>query len=455
MSNISDLRDNISGLINTALEALARGVPLDVNQPNNFDLTPNRYITFERILGTTSIFKKCLSLLQKRFGQNHSRDLLVKLLADLVYKLISPELGSNRLDPNVIQDLLSEECNSLISELEKPNWSVYCLAPLFNLEWEVPQDNDYEQDLMPGVKLIKDQLFLDSIGSQFKVTDSLKRDVKTWCEIVYQVPKSKVEYSELLQTDKARHRFCDVLLALRLFRKGDIGSNVILCKIEKPIWPFYNVPVTFSVPITYGESFTVYLEPYELSVVDKSSMQLLEFAHQLDIILNLLDDTRIEIACENFMSAYSGDPLKRLSRYMTALQAMFMKPCDRGVTTELSWRVPKFLGRNSTEYAQIRDVIQDGYQMIRSPVEHGWAWPSMKEREAIEKLTSLEQYCREAIFFFISLAKKGDLDRILDKLESLDYEGILEIRRKANLAFWSDRKVIPIIDGKEVYFEMW
>jgi len=234
---------------------------------------------------------------------------------------------------------------------------------------------------------------------------------------------------------------------MRLFQRGDVGIDFVACKLlGKPTWQEIAIPVNLKVPMSG------YLEPYDLK--NKDSLALLSFADQLDLVLDSIEDNRIKVASENFMTSYSRNPVDRLEGYMRTLQALFMRRGDP--MPKLSERVSKFLARNEEQLALVEKTVRNSYA-LRSRVSHGNLAPSELEQSAIKKIPPVEQYCRESIYFFISLARIGKLDYTLIKLDcKLDPKEMAEIRRKANQAFWLNRRIISKTrDEVEVFLQLW
>jgi hypothetical protein len=413
-------------------------------------------------------FKECVSLLKQKYGQVHSDYVLENLLEDFVHEIIGPL--DCRKNERISQSQTREKFDFLVSELEKPSWVVSCIAPLFNFEWEVGEedeefkldgnlvtiDEDFvEQRLIPGVRIVlARECELDDVQDVSHL-DPRAGKVRVWCEIEYEVPRSRKDYSEVVDEQRARNRMWRALLAMRLFQTGDVGSSSIVFGFFGSTWQKFVQMLgdNFNVPSVFVDHHM-----YRVSLKERTALQLMELADQLDFLFDqpsIGTCRRILIGCENFMTAYSKGPVDRIESYLRCLQALF----SRTKAWPLGSLTSKFLAQNNEQLTKIRKDIVDSYELIRTPTTHGLKAPSVLEKEALRKIPYIEKYCRDSILLSIALERFGQFTSLRQELDQLNgwqsQKRMLDVKRKAFNAFWSDRRIITTCKGNEILLSLW
>jgi len=239
-----------------------------------------------------------------------------------------------------------------------------------------------------------------------------------------------------------------LLLALRLFKTGNIGTDQVKCWFHnKPIWEEVITNFDCKVPPSVDRV------PYVIDSKEVDEGVLQGFCEQVSRILGEVHDRRVDIACENFMIAYTKGYGDRVEGLIRGLQALFLKRDDP--SRLLSRRVSRLLSSNKEELSTIEQAVRDSYG-LRSRLSHGNISQSCAESMAVQNLLSLEQYLRESIFYFMALGRTRDLDDVVGQIdnEGKGFDDMKKIRLEANYLFWKgcrrpwragDKNVVPVL----------
>lgn len=401
------------------------------------ELTPNRYRVFNAKLRNSKNLEKVLGILKRAYPK-HSVQLLQDLAADVAMEALQKEEPERT-------EILGNEIDKLQYDLGKHTWEILGLFPLYNLEWRgTDHDLEFEYPLI----LDKANIFHDSFDSDILAKDlGIRRNVENWGSLRYSVPKSTNEYSVLLNTSEARTLAWCLVLSLRLWKHGDIGTDVVGCRLNvKSTFPEILVPMDTYPPDEYRP------DPY--IVDDENAPSILAFCDQFHRLwAKIAPDNVLRIATQNFMKAYQRTPVDRTEAYSRVLGGIFLSRYEK--TEHLSKRTAVFLGQNREERVWVDEIVTRAYD-LRSEETHANISPEDAEDFALGSNEFLEQYCREAIYFQMCFAlegKPGFLKNLsLDKSPS----DVKNLRLKIQNSFWQRAKVLArSSSGERLSLRLW
>jgi len=226
-------------------------------------------------------------------------------------------------------------------------------------------------------------------------------------ELTYQTKKmlGDMTFDKIPTPDvNVNERLTKLVTALRLFRRGSVGFNII-----KTI-PMLDVPAVFggtSSGLVYRRFWG---PPYALNKPEEVKFR--DFWQRFNKV-DLGRPAPLSVAVRRFNYAYERDKLEdKLVDYMVAFEALFFKEGEVGeFRHKLSIRVARFLTQQYNQRKQIAERMSDFYDK-RSAIVHG---------ETIdvsdEFVNAVEDYLRESIKLFFERLQTLNHNEIIDHLD--------------------------------------
>lgn len=406
-----------------------------------FDLTPNRYLTFQKYLGESPILYAVLTGLKTKYPK-HTENLLLNLVADVIYKSLSNE-ENKRLET------LRNQVEGLLNELSKNEWPVTGWFPIYNVLWIISDAAAEEEEIkFPLIPKYNVWIFGGSSAEVFSDEMNTRKNVSAWGIMQYKIKKSVKEYCDLLNIPKALEIVWISLLGLRLFMRGDVGTDFVLCKLsKKPTFHECECPIDL---IPSSE-----FQPDNYVILYGTEAILTYFCNQLENKWSIISkDKSSKIACQNFMISYSQSYLNRTETYMRILQAIFKQKRKENITRVLCERVSTFFGRSKKEKGQIQELIKKTFYS-RSDLTHGRKSLSEVRDLSFYSNPILEQYCREAIFFQMCLSLQGKNKTLKTLSLDEDVDTIRQLRCNSQDIFWEGSRLKIFKKGEDVPLRLW
>ena len=398
------------------------------------DLTPHRYKVANEALSGYAEFDEIVShiLNHEVLGKRYCKEVVVRLVDDFLIEFL--DRSPDTLDEKTFQELYAK----FERQLEEDYWIIKSISPLYNLEiQELMSGKAFELSIINDISLVYDPLLCGIMNTDQEIL---------FLSASYKVSKESVSIIDQLcrSVEQAIKKVERLLLALRLFKTGDVGTDVVRCKVYgKPHWEEVVTPLNCKVPASMQEaSYVIYPE-------DTNNGVLQGFCEQVDMILAEPHDERVDIASENFMNAYTKGYVDRVEGLIRGLQALFLKRGDPSCL--LSRRASKFAASDEEEEKVVEEIVRKSYD-LRSRISHGNISLSSAESIALRNLPLLEQCLRESIFYFIALARSKKLDDIIIQIDDnrKGFDDMKKIRLEANTLFWKGSRNIWKVDEKEV-----
>lgn len=215
------------------------------------------------------------------------------------------------------------------------------------------------------------------------------------------------------QNEETRILLSNVIIALRLFKKGGIGYDAIFGQ-NLSDWEGggFRISSSLYLPHFFGAM-------YKLRKSEEN--EFIEFWHFLKSVNHKTLDKNLRRAMNRFNSAYERkDPEDRLIDYVIALTSLFSRKDEAGLGRyRLSLRVALLLGKNTSERKKIQQEVLEIYDK-RSDVVHGREIRKFHNFKDLKDLTdNAEEYVRRSIRALLQLdVKFGGRKKAID---SIDY----------------------------------
>jgi len=251
------------------------------------------------------------------------------------------------------------------------------------------------------------------LTSQVPSTDipSLKYVIELRCKtrkLIGETPAVKVPSPNV----QARETFSKVITALRLFKQGTVGFNVI-----KAI-SMIDVPNLVGVPFTDCVYKRFRGLPYTLTEAEP-----VEFRSFWDTFgkIYLRKPTPLSVAIRRFNYAYERDEIEdKLVDYMIAFEAMLTNRKEKSKGRLIARRVGKLIETDASILKKIRSELWTAYQ-LRNDIVHEGApnFARLKGRSFERFVEIVEEYLRRTLKEFLVKSISGvDKRAIVASLDS-------------------------------------
>jgi hypothetical protein len=320
------------------------------------------------------------------------------------------------------------ELDALCEQLEEYLYSgtkMYYFAPIFNFELEPER---LELDGGITISKISSDLFTTIWRSyDFSLLPShMIFQVRYVMGLFYTHPKGKP-----ISVENPRDRFRHVISALRLFKKGVPGFNILYSK---------STGFGYALTSTISGSDRMSFSGLGCTLTSAEAQSFAEF-WKFYMSTMSANNKFIDIAVRRFNSALEGRTAEdKLIDCMIALEALYGSEIDE-LRYRLSLRASILLGSGIADTSFIREIISESYK-LRSKIVHGKSVKPIRiiEREITlnELVSQLSEYVRKSILAFMSLsAHMGSQEKIIEAIEEsiIDGETRNEIIAKSKLSF--------------------
>jgi hypothetical protein len=184
----------------------------------------------------------------------------------------------------------------------------------------------------------------------------------------------------------------DIILALRLFKEGDVFCKIIWAKDklqETVINPTYEMPSTI-----HSRIYSLRME--EIDQISK----IFEKIRQADF-----DKKRtLRIACDRLNRSYGKSMHdEKIIDFMIAFEALFLRETSTNSGTIIATGCSFLIGKTDNEQKEIYEFIKKTYK-LRNDIVHG----SEIDYSGIADTTSrLKEYLRKSILMFLEVRTKS------------------------------------------------
>jgi len=233
------------------------------------DLTLHRYKVVNDALSVYPEFDEIVSyvLNHEVLGKRYCKEVVVRLVDDFLVEFLgkSPDV----LDEKMFQELYAK----FERQLEEDNWIIRSISPLYNLEvQELMSGEAFELPIMTDTSLVCDPFLCDIMNIDEEIL---------FFSASYTVSKEAVSIIDQLRRSIERtvKKVERLLLALRLFKTGDVGTDVVRCEVYgKPHWEEVVTPLNCRVPASIHEAaYVIYPDDVNKGVLQR-------FCEQVDMI---------------------------------------------------------------------------------------------------------------------------------------------------------------------------
>ncbi len=318
-------------------------------------------------------------------------------LSHMLMKLIKRYCESKLFDEKLFLELYRD----LESLFYRDTIPVIDIIPLHNFTAEIDQidlgegisirefTSSEKEQIINDIKWLGDVRNIDILACKFVA------------EFGYE--SKKVIEDEEQKTDSGKH-IDKLISALRMFREGIVGHNIVLTKwdLDIPLRPENSIS---------SLSFHDFIgRRYDLTTEEVSRfLDLWKLAKELDVSA----DNPLNIAIRRFDYAFERDRAEdKLVDYMIAFEALYFKSGETGeLQYRLATRVSRLLKQSFEDRKQVYKKMKDFYDK-RSAVVHGES--TMVEQDF---LTEVEDYLRNSIKTFLVQLKSRNHQDIIDSLD--------------------------------------
>ena len=198
-------------------------------------------------------------------------------------------------------------------------------------------------------------------------------------------------------------RFNKLITALRLFKSGLVGFNIIK-----------TIPM-LDLPLIIGGTSSLTYKPYRGQTYTLTRGEVREFKSfwNMFVKINLERHTPLNVAIRRFNYAYERNRLEdKLVDYMVAFEALFFKKGEIGeFRHKLAVRVARMLKQDYDDRITIMKQMMKFYDK-RSKVVHG-----VKVNLSDEFINMVEDYLRRSIKLFLERLQTSNHDEIISHLD--------------------------------------
>lgn len=332
-------------------------------------------------------YQKTLDL--KIIRKNLERTCLISVLTYYIRRSRSLDYNAN-----IFGEMYDEVENYLYTGISRR----LALAPLDNFEME-----DDVLDLGNNLKIRKisgDELgeFVGKYKIRLGATIPLNEALKI--EYVMEMPQSFERGEPIVEP---RESFSELVSALRLFKSGEVGFNVIRS------FPISWQPMTATTG--FKKLFSIPYSGPEYKLTESEIGDFKEFWREFST-LDLNKNKFLEVAINRFNYGYEREkPEDKFIDYMIALEALFLREEEKAeLSYRLSNRTAIFLDREKTVWENVRKAYD-----LRSKIVHGSAKPLPGDRR--ELVLKIEEYLRESIKRFLKLIKTQNYEEIIESID--------------------------------------
>lgn len=291
----------------------------------------------------------------------------------------------------------------------------FCCSEMIPLQSLCPLDNfdcdTYEIDLGEGLRIRRmASNELEQILDRVKQPYPIAR-LKYAAELTHQTQKILGEglraRNPELEVDE-REEFDKLVTALRLFKTGAVGFNIVF------ITPLIRIPL--------GESASGNLDNYRLFVgrryhLNESEVSKFKNFWNNFSKMDLSKPSSLAVAIRRFGYAYERWKLDdKIVDYMVAFEALFSKEHEgsESIGYKLSVRAARFLAKDYSQRRRIMKEMRDFYK-LRSTIIHGEA---LKPKDDLGNTVDIvENYLKRTIKLFIEQLQTSGKDEIISHLD--------------------------------------
>jgi hypothetical protein len=287
------------------------------------------------------------------------------------------------------------------------NIKLQAFAPLHNFNSDV-----HEIELGDGLRIRKIttselEELLTEMKRSYMIPPLEVLHLKYATELIYEEKKMFGDLSVnkvQIQVVNVNERFNKVITALRLFKSGSTGLNIIKTK------PLLDMPIMVCRTRSRLEYKRFSGPQYLLS--GKEVNEFRDFWSRFEKI-DLEHYSSLNIAVERFNYAYERNRLEdKLIDYMIAFEALFSKKGETGeFRHKLSTRVSRLLKQNYEERKEIAKIMKEIYDK-RSTIIHG-----ERDNLTLEFINLVEDLLRASIKSFLEKLKIFGHDEVISRLD--------------------------------------
>lgn len=281
------------------------------------------------------------------------------------------------------------------------------LSPLDNFN-----SDTYEIDLGEGLRIR--QMTLDELG---QILDRVKQPyqisrLKYAMELTYQTQKILGEPWRVRNPEvevNEREKFDKLVTALRLFKAGVVGFNIVLTT------PLMRIPLLGGSGSGNLDNYRSFVgHPYNLN--ESEVPEFRNFWNDFSK-MELSKPASLTVAIRRFSYAYERWKTEdKLIDYMVAFEALFSREHEESesIGYKLSVRAARFLAKDYLQRRQIMKEMKDFYR-LRSNIVHGEA---LKPKDELGNTVGIiEDYLRRTIKLLIEQLQTSDKDEIILHLD--------------------------------------
>jgi hypothetical protein len=261
------------------------------------------------------------------------------------------------------------------------------LSPLDNFN-----SDTYEIDLGEGLRIRRLTLteleeILDCVKQPYQITR-----LSYAMELEYETKKVLGEFrgmkNPVVEVDE-REKFDKLVIALRLFKKGVVGFNIIA------VTPLTGIPI-FGIPRPASPSDYRSFIGYRYDLNENEVSKFKGFWNNFSKI-DLSKPASLAVAVRRFNYAYERRKAEdKIVDYMVAFEALFSKEHEdaESIGHKLSVRAAHFFERDYVKRRQMMKTMKSFYS-LRSKIVHG---ATLKPNVEIDDIANtIEEYLRKAI----------------------------------------------------------
>lgn len=321
------------------------------------------------------------------------RDYLISVLIHFLHKSKSTNFDS---------DIFNKLYNEVESYFYSDELRFLALAPLQNFEIEEVFESENNVKIRKITQEELNELFRMAKGG-FSVSISQPEVMRldAVLEMQYLIRKGSP-----LSTREPKEIFDKLISALRLFKPGFFGINLIRCSALS--WqPRMVSSSELSYRIFWGQG-------YKLT---KSDLEEFKSFWGIFNQFNFGNHKFLEIALKRFNYAYERmNTEDKIIDYMISMESMFFKEDEkRELEFKLAIRSAMLLGKTAQEKREIFNTIKEAYD-IRSKIVHGSSKHFKKDLGTIT--TKIENYVRNSISSFMRILNTKNYEDIITDLDS-------------------------------------
>lgn len=281
------------------------------------------------------------------------------------------------------------------------------LSPLDNFN-----SDTYEIDLGEGLRIRRLTLaeleqILDRVKQPYQVT-RLSHTVELEYKTQKVLGESLGMKNPAIEVDE-NEKFDKLVIALRLFKKGVVGFNIIT------VTPMTGIPILGIGGTGSPSDYRSFLG-YRYSLNESEVSEFKRFWNNFSK-MDLSRPASLAVAVRRFNYAYERRKAEdKIVDYMVAFEALFSKEHEdaESIGYKLSVRAAHFFERDYMKRRQIMKTMKSVYN-LRSKIVHG---ETLKPNVEIDDIANtIEEYLRKAIRSFLEQLQTTNKDEIISHLD--------------------------------------